>query len=220
MRVLPTGWLDGARHWPSARTTGLVPGGPLGACWHWTGGGDPDALSRRIRALPPPPGATSAERARASKAGIEPSASSWHLLIGRDGIVRQSAALNVGTWHVGKRGRIGGRELIVNQALVGIELDNLGELERDGAGWRAGDYRVDGGRAVEHVAGRVFDAFTAAQEQAAVEVVRALAERFGWGRLQLGYGHCDFDAPRKQDPGPVWRGTVLPRVLTAAGVTR
>ena len=46
-----------------------------------------------------------------------------------------------------------------------------------------------------------------------VTLLRALASRFGWTREVSVYGHVDFDSPRKEDPGPIWKQTVLPRVL-------
>jgi len=211
------GWLDWAIRVPTKRTTALDVPHPLGLTSHWTGGGDPAALARRIRALPPPPGATPAERERASKTGIEPAASSWHLLVAKSGDVIQSAPFTVGTWHVGRSGRVGGRIRVVNKCTIGMELDNLGEVHADGDEWTNGKYRTQ--VAPVEIAGRFFDPFTEAQELACVRIVRDLVEAYGFKRRDLSYGHSEFDPGRKHDPGPLWRGTVLPRVLNEAGVT-
>jgi N-acetyl-anhydromuramyl-L-alanine amidase AmpD len=61
----------------------------------------------------------------------------------------------------------------------------------------------------------VFDAFPPEQERSAAKLLAALALRFGWTRAVSVYGHRDFDSPRKEDPGPLWAGSVLPRVLDA-----
>lgn len=220
MRVDATGWLDGVTRVPTARTVALVVLRPLAIVWHWTGGGDPAALCRRIRRLPPPSFATTRERQAASAAGIEPAASSWHLLIHRDGTVTQSAPLLSGTWHVGRKGRIDGKLVEINRTTVGIELDNLGELSAaPGGGWTNGTYTVGDDREVVGVAGHTYDAFPAAQQRAALDVLRAVASSYGMSRAHASFGHCDFDSPRKFDPGPVWRGVVLPRLLTEAGLS-
>lgn len=220
MRVDATGWLDTVTRVPTQRTTPLASGKPLAIVWHWTGGGTPAALCRRIQRLPPREGASTREREAASAAGIEPAIASWHLLIGRDGVVRQSAPLTVGTWHVGRKGRIGGALRDVNRVTVGIEIDNLGEVTpAPGGGWTNGLYTAPADREVVGVAGHTFDAFPAAQVAAAGEVLRAVASAFGLSRADCSFGHCDFDSPRKADPGPVWRGVVLPRLLTEVGLS-
>ncbi len=72
--------------------------------------------------------------------------------------------------------------------------------------------RIEPARAVATNDG-LFDAFTAAQEASATVLLRALASRFGWTREVSAYGHVDFDSPGKEDPGPIWKQTILPRVL-------
>lgn len=206
---------------PTVRVCGLDPGGPLGVCWHWTGGDyardrghlDSLALAEWIKTY---------DRAKDV-------AASWHLIIDKDGTVIQSAPFNVGTWHVGKSGLVLGRSRHVNRCLIGIELENAGALRVFGGrayAWpyyvtpgvtpeaRTPDarYEVDRARAVP-AKGGMFDAFTPAQESSAVAVVRALVARYGWGADSLRFGHRDFDPTRKADPGPVWADTVLPRVL-------
>jgi hypothetical protein len=72
---------------------------------------------------------------------------------------------------------------------------------------------VSNDRAAAVLGDGVFDTFTVEQERAAAALVTALSSHFGWGRDAFGYGHVDFDSPRKEDPGPLWRKVVLPRVL-------
>lgn len=59
----------------------------------------------------------------------------------------------------------------------------------------------------------LFDAFTPEQESSAAVLLAALVARFGWTRDVCAYGHVDFDSPRKEDPGPLWKQGHLPRVL-------
>ncbi|TMQ08641.1 MAG: N-acetylmuramoyl-L-alanine amidase [Deltaproteobacteria bacterium] len=155
---------------------------------------------------------------------------SWHLLIARDGAIYQSAPVTVGTWHVGKPGLIAGRRFAnVNHATVGCELENAGRLRRLGDQVYCWPYFVNPSapaferrpdprcalpldRAVATRAG-LFDSFTPAQEASAAVVLRALVTRFGWTRDVCAYGHVEFDPQNREDPGPVWTLTFLPRVL-------
>lgn len=193
---------------PTSRTQPYTVPGPLAVVWHWTGSGvddnrghrDSEALARWI--------ADPDSDARAS----------WHVLIDRDGTVIQSAPTTVGTQHVGRTGRIRGMTRGVNGCTVGIELENLGELRGPGdylAAWPFDGKapRVPAARAKKAADGRFFDTYTTAQEKSAEAVLRALVLAYSWPREACTYGHVDFDSPRKQDPGPLWLGEVLPRIL-------
>jgi hypothetical protein len=61
--------------------------------------------------------------------------------------------------------------------------------------------------------GTAWDGFPSPQFRTAVELVRALAARFGWDVSALSYTHAGFAAPRKTDPGRLWSEHVLPAVL-------
>jgi hypothetical protein len=74
---------------------------------------------------------------------------------------------------------------------------------------------VEESRAMRAPGEGFFDAITPAQEASATKLLDALVARFGWSREVCGYGHADFDSPRKEDPGPLWTKGVLPRVLDA-----
>jgi N-acetyl-anhydromuramyl-L-alanine amidase AmpD len=213
------GWLEGVPRHTTHRTSQLVVPEPLAVVWHYTGGvgapGDMEKLVRRI-------------------AGPNGRDASWHVIIARDGSAIQSAPFNVGTWHVGLPGSIGGTAYRnVNRVTVGIELVNAGRLARvDGKWychpyWRAGldglptkelgpDPRLEiaAGRAVAMRGEGTFDDFPSDQIVSATAILKALVERFGWSREACSYGHVDFRPPSgKEDPGPLWKNIVLPGLL-------
>lgn len=224
LRVDEEGWLEAQgdspalKHYPTVRTTPLAVPRPLGVVWHWTAGRGGPGFGEAL-----------ARWAQGYRRGID-SPASWHLLIAKDGAVYQSAPFAVGTWHVGRPGIIAGRRFAnINAATVGVELENAGRLRRLGDGiycWpyytnplapegkRQPDrrYALEAGRALATREG-LFDAFPPAQVSSAVVVLRALAARYDWTRDVSAYGHVDFDSPRKEDPGPVWKQAVLPRIL-------
>ena len=224
MRVNEEGWLEAegegpeVKRYPTVRTTAMAVPHPLGVVWHWTAGRGGPGFGEAL-----------AREAQTYRRGVD-RAASWHVLIAKDGVIYQSAPFGVGTWHVGRPGVIAGRRFDnINAATIGVELENSGRLLKLGEGvycWpyftnpdapegtRRPDarYQVADERAVVTGEG-LFDAFTAAQESSAEALVRALAARYGLSRDVSAYGHVDFDSPRKEDPGPVWRQTVLPRVL-------
>jgi N-acetyl-anhydromuramyl-L-alanine amidase AmpD len=160
-------------------------------------------------------------------------AASWHVLVAKDGAVFQSAPFTVGTWHVGRPGVIARRRFDnVNRATAGCELENAGRLRKIGDRYFCWPYwsnpgapahelradplcAVEASRAVLVPGQGVFDAFPPEQERSAAKLLAALALRFGWTREVSAFGHRDFDSPRKEDPGPLWAGSVLPRVLDA-----
>lgn len=234
MNVDDHGWLVGAagapivKRFPTVRTYALATPAPLGVVWHTTdergGPGTSEAMARRVQTF---------------RTGVDRPAS-WHLLVSREGAVYQSAPFTVGTWHVGVGGVIAGRRFPnINHATVGIELENAGRLKRLGALAYCWPYYVDPRapatqrrpdpacalpleRAVATPLG-LFDGFTPAQEESAALILRALVARYGWTREVCTYSHVDFDPEHREDPGPIWKQTVLPRVLDrifgAAGAT-
>jgi N-acetyl-anhydromuramyl-L-alanine amidase AmpD len=123
---------------PSVRTMPLEETKPLGLVWHWTGGHARStvfakALADEIRTY---------DRTKDR-------AASWNALISKDGTIIQSVPFNVGSWHAGRPGRIGGKPVMtdgkwdasawpgklygnINRVTVGIELVNSGRLEKVG----------------------------------------------------------------------------------------
>lgn len=219
MNVAPDGWIDDAIKIPTRRICPMVPPGPLALVQHWTASGADDSRGNRDSKALAKWIADPKSDARAS----------WHLLIDRDGTLIQSAPLNVGTWHVGKTGTVEGFVRDVNRTTLGLELENLGELKADGEGlagwpWGARAPHVSGGAGERLVdadgSSRWWHRYTPAQEATFERLVRALAVKFGWGAGAFRYGHCDFDSPRKIDPGPLWlvvRERVLGRVFAGGG---
>jgi hypothetical protein len=224
MNVDDHGWLVTAagdpvgKQYPTVRTYPLATAAPLGLVWHTTdergGPGTAEAMAQRIQTF---------------RRGVDRPAS-WHLLIAKDGAIYQSAPFTIGTWHVGMPGVIAGRRFTnINLATVGCELENAGRLLRLGAQAYCWPYFINPSappyerrpdpacalpldRAVATPTG-LFDGFTPAQEASAAVVVRALATRYGWTRDVCAYGHVEFDPDRREDPGPIWKQTILPRVL-------
>ena len=225
MKIDEQGWLapeDGdpvVKRYPTVRIYSLTVPNPLGIVWHWTAGrGGPGF------------GETLARHAQTYQRGIDRPAS-WHVLVAKDGVIYQSAPFSVGTWHVGCPGLIAGHRFPnINRATVGCELENAGRLRKIGdhffcwpywtnPGAPTHELRPDPGCAVDTsrvatAAGKdTFDAFTPEQERSATVLLRALAARYAWRQDACAYGHRDFDPQRKEDPGPVWADTVLPRIL-------
>jgi N-acetyl-anhydromuramyl-L-alanine amidase AmpD len=224
MKIDERGWLatdegeTAVKRYPTVRTYELAAPAPLGIVWHYTAGRGGAGFAEGL-----------AKRAQTFRRGIDRPAS-WHVLIAKDGVIYQSAPFNVGTWHVGRPGVIAGRRFDnINHATIGCELENAGRLRKLGDRvycWpyyvnpeapeyeRRPDqhYALELDRAVVTNEG-LFDTFTSAQEVSATLLLRALVSRFGWTREVSMYGHVDFDPARKEDPGPIWKRTVLPRVL-------
>ncbi|MFH0902048.1 MAG: peptidoglycan recognition family protein [Pseudomonadota bacterium] len=156
---------------------------------------------------------------------------SWHLLITRDGTIYQSAPVSVGTWHVGRPGIIAGQRFSnINHATIGVELENAGRLRRIGDRHYCWPYWLNShapeheqrpdprclmnqARAVRVPGQGIFDSFPTEQQASAAKLLGALATCFGWSADACSHGHVDFDPSRKEDPGPLWNRTILPRIL-------
>lgn len=219
------GWLiaeeGGARvvRLPTVRTCALEVATPAGLVWHATGGvcgpRFAESLARRIQ--------------RYQRGTDRPA--SWHVCIGKDGTVFQSAPVTRGAWHVGRPGVVGGRHFAsVNRATIGVELENAGPLVARGGRYFAWPYFVDGDhrrpdprlrideKRVDERRCLPFDGFPPAQIAAATELAGSLAAYFRWGRTALSYAHAHFAAPRKTDPGPLWMEELLPGILGELGL--
>lgn len=189
---------------PTVRTYNLDKGIPLAHVWHTTD--LPAAVTAANLA------------ARIRDYGISTHRASWHQIIDRDGTIHVSAPYTVGTWHVRGAGTIGGESVSVNRNTIGTELHNCGKLILLNGTYFGADSPGNPRYAVPQnstlaIGGVLYEAFPQAQVNAAEALVRALAEKFGWGRDQVSYGHVDFEPDRKRDPWPVWLEVVLPALL-------
>lgn len=222
MRLDAHGWLKAEPgdtpviHLPTVRTRVLATGGPLGLVWHATGGvGGPrfaEGLARRIQTF---------------RRGIDRPAS-WHVLISAVGAIYQSAPFTVGTWHVGRPGLIAGVQCSnINSVTIGVELENAGPLLQIQGAFYAWPYwldrvrhrpdpryRIESAR-VARIGAHAYDAFPPPQIASAYELVVAIARNKGWSADAFRHCHSDFAAPKKTDPGELWKA-ILPALLDAA----
>ncbi len=234
LTISEDGWLEGpgvvrvpsVRHFALTSRTPDGEPGPLGVCWHWTGGVCRPGYAARL-----------AQRIRGYKRGVD-RAASWHVVIAKQGWVYQSISFEQGAWHSAV-GRVadGPQAHRVNRSLVGIELENAGRLRYLEGAWRCHPYwkarpagapstdllreadpalTVPPARRVLVAAQGAFDEFPDAQVTAAACVLRALVARYGLAPERCGFQHGDFE-PRKEDAGPVWRA-MLPLVYERAGL--
>ena len=238
MRVDEAGWLEinasglpPVVKIPSVRSTLLEEKRPLGMVWHWTGGHSRNSIYARALA----------EEIRTYNAQKD-RAASWHVLIAKDGTIFQSLPLNVGSWHCGRPGRIGGKPTMtdgkwdasawtgklyanINRVTLGVELCNAGQLKKvdgkfycwpfwpdDHSSGPDPELEIEAERAVM-VNGQWYDDFPQAQCSAAQRVLTAAVIAFKWTREVSQYGHIHFDPSRKEDPGPVWLDSRLPTML-------
>ncbi len=230
-----TGGLPPVLRVPSVRTTPLAADlkGPLGVVWHWTGGvcrGDGAArwLADSIRTFNRAKDRPASWHVLIAKDGrifqsVPLLMGAWH--VGRPGRIGGKPAPVSGQWDpMAWPGRLFAN---INAATFGVELENSGRLEKVGDKFYCWPFwldpdrpaagpdpklEVEAARAVLHGA-QWFDGFPQAQEDAATRLLQALALSQKWSRDVSQYGHRMFDPSRKEDPGPVWLETVLPRVL-------
>lgn len=133
------------------------------------------------------------------------SRASAHVVIGRDGGVTQLVAFDRRAFHAGRSSWLGLDGL--NAFAIGIELDNAGELSRQGDHWHAwfGDRYADDVvlQAVHRndTVLRGWHTFPAAQIEAALAVSVAVVAKYG---LLDVLGHDDISPLRKVDPGPAF----------------
>ena len=134
---------------------------------------------------------------------------SAHLVLARDGRIVQLVPFNIVAWHAGVsqwNGVVG-----LNQASIGIEMDNAGAMSRMGdkfVAWFGKEYAANEVMLAEHKHGggvRPWHAYTEVQIERALELAELLVNHYS---LENVLGHEDIARGRKQDPGPC----VSPRV--------
>ena len=130
---------------------------------------------------------------------------SAHLVLSRDGRIVQLVPFNIVAWHAGVsqwNGLVG-----LNQASIGIEMDNAGAMSRVGekfVAWFGKEYAASEVMLAEHKHGggvRPWHAYTEIQIERALELAEVLVNHYG---LEDVLGHEDIARGRKQDPGPAF----------------
>ena len=128
---------------------------------------------------------------------------SAHLVIGRKGEVFQLVPFHIEAWHAGKSWYAGRGGL--NRYSIGIELDNLGQLQLEGGKFVAECgkevpvkevYSEDSGEMPTY-----WHDYTDEQMRVLNEVCGLLVDTYPIGDI---VGHSDV-TPRKVDPGPALR---------------
>ena len=140
---------------------------------------------------------------------------SAHLVLARDGGIVQLAPFNVVTWHAGVsqwNGIVG-----LNQASIGIELDNAGPMNPIGkrfVAWFGREYPASEIMLAAHRHGgpvRPWHVYPEVQIERALELAELLCQHYA---LQDVLGHEDIARGRKQDPGPAFPlASIASRVL-------
>ncbi|HYI02463.1 N-acetylmuramoyl-L-alanine amidase [Hyalangium sp.] len=146
----------------------------------------------------------SAQEAIALLAKAEHQASA-HLVIGRDGSITQLVPFDTVAWHAGKSfwdGRTG-----LNNSSIGIELDNVGWLKKQGTKWVSWFGKQIPEDEVLEATHKNDDkpmgwhTYPEAQLKAAMEVGALLVRTY---KLKDVVGHDDIAPGRKLDPGPAF----------------
>lgn len=211
MRVDDTGWLVAEAREPKVvrvPTARVVPltGVARAVVWHWTAGyGSPVTLGRMV----------------ATGAGP-----SFHIGIGRDGVVAQLAPLSAGTKHCRGRGPFGEW----NATSIGIELVNVGRVMRLGSQWLQVENPQDPPSQhrpnakvfvppvdVVEAHGGHWQGFDPRQVDAATRVLRAIRVALpALSDAAVSYGHLQLDPTRKADPGLHFMRDVLPSIVAGS----
>lgn len=148
---------------------------------------------------------------------------SAHLVVGKDGKVYQLAPFNYRTWHAGES-EYKGRKYY-NHYSIGIEIDNLGWLEKQANGsysrTKLLPYKIARKQAevVEathwnpKVRHQYWDEYTKAQLDRVTEICQALMQVYAIHEV---LGHDEISPERKQDPGPAYPMEALRKELFSA----
>lgn len=214
---------------PSMRSQKLVVPHVLGIGWHWTDTlpGSGPVLAHSIIDLP--------------KEGQH--VGSWHVAIDGDKIYQSvpftRGSWHAGGPTAARLKREDDHFILshdthvagANSYLAGIELVNAGEVRHvEGRGWLAWPYgnaaqeaksgksaHVTDDQVVEHKNWdglvRHYQKFSDFQIKATTEVVRAIVDTYSLLRKNCAWSHHVIDPSRRDDPGPMWMNTILPKIL-------
>lgn len=170
------------------------------------------------------------KRIRSWLAG-ERSVSSTHFVVLRNGVIIQGAPLHGRTWHAGKAHwtdpSTGEVRKYVNNFSIGVDLENVGHLKRDGFKWLDGygrEYGDDQPGPFVTSKTRAWEPYTDPQMAAACELTARLVAEFPHlvnehyhetQRRLVGHEHV---APtRKVDPGPAFDWDAILEAANIAG---
>lgn len=140
---------------------------------------------------------------------------SAHLVLARDGAITQLAPFDRITWHAGTSQWM---DVVgLNNASIGIEIDNAGLLNLVGArylAWFGREVPAAEVMLAAHKHGgpvRPWHAYTPLQIERCLELAELLVAHYG---LAAVLGHDDIARGRKLDPGPAFPlGSIAARVL-------
>lgn len=133
------------------------------------------------------------------------SKASAHLVVGRDGAVFQLLPFNHVAWHAGPSSHNGRQGL--NQYSIGIEIDNPGQLVRDGDRYYTYFRKEIAPEDVAHLTHRhhstpsYWQTYTPAQVETVFQITQLLVREYG---LKHVVGHEEVSPGRKVDPGPAF----------------
>lgn len=169
-----------------------------------------------------------------------PREASWHACVDATGAITQSVSAKCGSWHAGgpsaKRFSLVNGEWALaatghsaNDLFFGIELENAGQLKFVKETWCSWPFAFGTQygapivvpddevvtEAIDADGARGWHKFTDAQVASATALLASLVAAYGLSRAACSWTHAIIDPDRRVDPGPIWTGTHLPRVLDA-----
>jgi N-acetylmuramoyl-L-alanine amidase len=130
---------------------------------------------------------------------------SAHIVIGRKGQIVQLVPFDKQAWHAGKSQWNGLEKM--NKYSIGIELDNAGQLRKQGKNWvtwfgtRIPEKEVIVATHKHESAVTGWHAYTEAQIAKSIEVVKSICKYYPIKDI---LGHEDIAPDRKNDPGPAF----------------
>lgn len=244
MQIDAAGWISNAEgivyaRIPTKRTSLLTSGKPLGTVSHWSadavderGHGDALYLARSIAELPPKGTKGASWHALIDRDGALVQSApftvgTWH--VGRAGVIESRKFDNVNNGTLGFELENAGPLLPVAGEYYGWPFWNHDPKDASrtpnpklGA---CPKYKIPLDRVEVLPETRVgtlvfpagaYERYTDAQEATFQKLVEALVKTYGMGPSAFQYGHAHFvPMTFKQDPGPLWLGQVVPRILRA-----
>jgi hypothetical protein len=125
---------------------------------------------------------------------------SVHVVITRDGTIKQLLPFRLAAWHVG--GSAWGSTRLQRHS-IGISLENLGQLKEVDGGWQDWVGRPVPETEVVTLPGQgSWQAFTPEQVTATVKILRAL--RTAYPEIRDVVAHEEIEPERRRDPGPAF----------------